>query len=361
MRVAAGRRHLRRGHGVAGLRAVQRTDRARPRGDHDDGPDHRPAAAGRRAQRPLRPAAHHGRRRHRARPGRGAPGAALADAASSSCGTSRALAAFYGGGTAFFSPSFDALVPEVLPADDLAQANALDQFVRPIALRLAGPALGGVLIDVLGAGTAFAVDAASFAVSAIALLAMAPGVRAAGRGGGRHRHGGHRGRPALHPQPRVAVGDVRERRDRLPALHGAGRGAAALRRQERPARIGGGPRHRLRRGRHRLGGLRGAARPARPAPARHHLHVRHLDAGHAGRRRLRPVHRRVAADARQPGLQRAGDGRHDRVGDGQAAPCPGRAAGPRLEPRLAHLDRPAAAVLRAHRAGERRPRARARR
>ena len=88
------------------------------------------------------------------------------------------IAAFYGGGTAFFSPSFDALVPEVLPAGDLAQANALDQFVRPIALRLAGPALGGVLIEVLGAGTAFAVDAASFVVSAAALLAMAPRVRA---------------------------------------------------------------------------------------------------------------------------------------------------------------------------------------
>jgi DHA3 family tetracycline resistance protein-like MFS transporter len=88
-----------------------------------------------------------------------------------------ALAAAYGAGTAFFSPSFDALVPEVLPAGDLAQANALDQFVRPIALRLAGPALGGVLIDVFGAGTAFALDAASFAISAAALLAMAPAVR----------------------------------------------------------------------------------------------------------------------------------------------------------------------------------------
>jgi MFS family permease len=95
-----------------------------------------------------------------------------------------AIAAVYGAGTAFFSPAFDALVPELLPADELAQANALDQFVRPIALRLAGPALGGVLIDVLGVGTAFALDAASFAVSAAALLAMAAGVRAApvGRG-----------------------------------------------------------------------------------------------------------------------------------------------------------------------------------
>jgi DHA3 family tetracycline resistance protein-like MFS transporter len=90
-----------------------------------------------------------------------------------------ALAAFYGAGTAFFSPSFDALVPEVLPAGDLAQANALDQFVRPIALRLVGPALGGVLIDLLGAGTAFALDAASFVISAAALMAMAPAVRGA--------------------------------------------------------------------------------------------------------------------------------------------------------------------------------------
>jgi DHA3 family tetracycline resistance protein-like MFS transporter len=90
-----------------------------------------------------------------------------------------ALVAMYGAGTAFFSPAFDALVPEVLPAEQLPEANALDQFVRPIALRLAGPALGGVLIDVVGVGSAFALDAASFAVSAAALLMMAPGARRA--------------------------------------------------------------------------------------------------------------------------------------------------------------------------------------
>jgi MFS family permease len=90
-----------------------------------------------------------------------------------------ALVALYGAGTAFFSPAFDALVPEVLPPDQLAEANALDQFVRPIALRLAGPALGGILIDAVGVGSAFALDAVSFAVSAAALLAMAPGVRRA--------------------------------------------------------------------------------------------------------------------------------------------------------------------------------------
>jgi MFS family permease len=92
-----------------------------------------------------------------------------------------ALVAVYGAGQAFFSPAFDAIVPDVLPADELAQANALDQFVRPIALRLAGPALGGVLISLLGAGSAFALDALSFAVSAGALLAMTPCARVAAR------------------------------------------------------------------------------------------------------------------------------------------------------------------------------------
>jgi len=87
------------------------------------------------------------------------------------------LVAIYGAGTAFFSPAFDAIVPDVLPAEELAQANALDQFVRPVALRLAGPAIGGVLVDVTGAGAAFAIDAASFVVSAIALLLMAPRAR----------------------------------------------------------------------------------------------------------------------------------------------------------------------------------------
>jgi DHA3 family tetracycline resistance protein-like MFS transporter len=82
------------------------------------------------------------------------------------------LAALYGAGTAFFDPSFDAIVPELLEEDTLAQANSLDQLVRPIALRMAGPALGGVLVDTVGTGGAFGVDAASFAVSAVALLAM---------------------------------------------------------------------------------------------------------------------------------------------------------------------------------------------
>jgi len=87
------------------------------------------------------------------------------------------LAAIYSVGMAFFNPAFDAIVPELLPVDSLAQANSLDQFLRPVAMRLAGPALGGLVIAHLGAGAGFALDAASFAVSAGALLAMTARVR----------------------------------------------------------------------------------------------------------------------------------------------------------------------------------------
>src|SRR5207245_9176412 len=75
-----------------------------------------------------------------------------------------ALVAVYGAGTAFFTPAFEAIVPDLLPRDELGRANSLDQFVRPIALRHAGPVLGGALVAV-GAGVAFAVDAAAFAAS----------------------------------------------------------------------------------------------------------------------------------------------------------------------------------------------------
>jgi MFS family permease len=84
------------------------------------------------------------------------------------------LAAFYGGGTAFFGPAFDAIVPDLVATDLLIQANALDQFVRPAAWRLAGPALGGFLVAWIGTGGAFLVDAATFAMSIVALLLMGP-------------------------------------------------------------------------------------------------------------------------------------------------------------------------------------------
>jgi MFS family permease len=84
------------------------------------------------------------------------------------------IAVGYGAATAFFNPASDALVPQLLPENELAQANSLDQLIRPLALRLAGPALGGLLVGSVGTGWAFALDACSFLVSIATLLMMTP-------------------------------------------------------------------------------------------------------------------------------------------------------------------------------------------
>ncbi len=82
------------------------------------------------------------------------------------------LVAGYSAAGAFFTPAFEAIVPSIVRPEDLAAANSLDQFVRPLAFRLVGPALGGLLVAAAGAGGAFAVDAASFAASTGALLLL---------------------------------------------------------------------------------------------------------------------------------------------------------------------------------------------
>jgi hypothetical protein len=89
-----------------------------------------------------------------------------------------AVGVVYGAATAFFDPASDALVPQLLPAEDLAQANSLDQLIRPLALRLTGPAIGGAVIAAIGVGWSFGLDAVSFVVSAATLLAMSPVRRA---------------------------------------------------------------------------------------------------------------------------------------------------------------------------------------
>lgn len=82
------------------------------------------------------------------------------------------LVAVYGAGEAFFLPAFEALVPMLVEPDELEQASALDQFVRPLSIQLVGPAVGGLLVAFAGTGPAFVIDALTFALCAVALLAM---------------------------------------------------------------------------------------------------------------------------------------------------------------------------------------------
>ena len=83
------------------------------------------------------------------------------------------LVAVYGAGEAFFGPAFGAIVPDIVPKDLLVEANSIDQFVRPLTLQLAGPAVGGLAIELLGGpGGAFLLDAGTFGISALCLLVM---------------------------------------------------------------------------------------------------------------------------------------------------------------------------------------------
>jgi len=74
----------------------------------------------------------------------------------------------YGFAAGFFMPASGALVPQTVSAPRLQQANALMGLSRSIA-EVGGPALAGVLVAVFGPGWVFAIDAATFVVSAISL------------------------------------------------------------------------------------------------------------------------------------------------------------------------------------------------
>jgi MFS family permease len=84
------------------------------------------------------------------------------------------LVAIYGSGEAFFGPAFGAIVPQVVPKHRLVEANALDSLVDPLCFKLAGPALGGLMVAGFGAGPAFLANAVTFAVSGLAVSLMRP-------------------------------------------------------------------------------------------------------------------------------------------------------------------------------------------
>ena len=81
------------------------------------------------------------------------------------------LAALYGVFDAFFQPAAGGLVPELAGLEHLQEANALLGLARHVGFVI-GPAIAGVLIAVSSPGTAIAVDAATFVVSAAFLTRL---------------------------------------------------------------------------------------------------------------------------------------------------------------------------------------------
>lgn len=68
-------------------------------------------------------------------------------------------------------PSLDALLPRLVPREDLLSAGALNAM-RGTGGMILGPALGGLLIGTIGLASTYAVDIATFAVSLVVLSRM---------------------------------------------------------------------------------------------------------------------------------------------------------------------------------------------
>jgi len=81
------------------------------------------------------------------------------------------LVLFYGSGQALFMPAFSSIIPSIVSEDVLVEANSVGQVMRPLAMTIIGPLIGGLLL-VLGTGWAFVFDAVTFAASALCILLM---------------------------------------------------------------------------------------------------------------------------------------------------------------------------------------------
>ena len=73
--------------------------------------------------------------------------------------------------TGFFNPASTGLLPAIVPAERLQQANGVRATVMS-AGEIGGPVLAGVLVAAVGAGWALAVDAATFGLSALLLAGL---------------------------------------------------------------------------------------------------------------------------------------------------------------------------------------------
>jgi MFS family permease len=86
------------------------------------------------------------------------------------------IEAGFGAAQAFFQPAYSGLLPQTVPEPLIQDARALTESVSNLAF-LVGPALATALVLGLGAGEAFAFDAATFVLSAALLLHVHPRVR----------------------------------------------------------------------------------------------------------------------------------------------------------------------------------------
>ncbi|WP_205304793.1 MFS transporter [Nocardioides sp. 616] len=109
------------------------------------------------------------------------------------------VAFFLGVAMAFYYPAYSAMLPALVPEDDLMAVNGFEGMVRPTIGQALGPAVAGLAIGALAPSLAFAIAAASMLLSLLALLRVP---RTAVRPRLDEAHAGH--------PIRSAIGDMTE-------------------------------------------------------------------------------------------------------------------------------------------------------
>ena len=118
------------------------------------------------------------------------------------------IEAVFGAAEAFFRPAYTGLMPQTVPEELLQEANAATALVNTVA-EFAGPALATALVLGIGAGWAFALDAATFLVSAAFVIRVRPRRRGEVRPPSSVLDRPARGLDRV-PRPHVGVGDGRD-------------------------------------------------------------------------------------------------------------------------------------------------------
>ena len=80
---------------------------------------------------------------------------------------------------AFFFPAYSAILPRILPAEQLLAANGVEGVVRPVFQRAVGPAIAGLVVGATFPSLGAVVVAALFAIGLTLLVATRPAVKPA--------------------------------------------------------------------------------------------------------------------------------------------------------------------------------------
>jgi MFS family permease len=82
------------------------------------------------------------------------------------------VAFLIGAAEAFFFPAYTALLPTLLPPDELLAANGVEGMLRPVAQQALGPALAGVVVGAAAPSVAILGAGGLYTVALLALVAM---------------------------------------------------------------------------------------------------------------------------------------------------------------------------------------------